>query len=511
MARIIDAFTGWEMQYAVDPASGKPPVGGIVLEDVAHHSYTFAREIRLIGIRLNVEEVTPQDTVVGSTSYFLPLADPPFTVGVVEEKSPTAIQSQPGMKNAFQWLQEFDDALFMKSYFQNGGKPVGYVVRADYSLPLKYVDGKWPNSEFGEISISQRYLFSRLSNVPPHEPSGGLEAARFFPITGFEIKPRAGGPREPHKNRFRVGSIRFDYRLHLKLDSAFDPPKPGSPQRYGNNAGLFRDEESAASIVAPTALVSDWGVSRVAFAAVEKPVILEVATYGLWEGAPLIGPRTSGKKVVIDHAEHCWDNIHWWGARGLGQPMISAPGAFHAAHMHWRWGGAGSGLRGTIPEIDRPAVSAGNDKYWWQFEGQRILVDPAVWIQTIRFAVTRNHAALNPRSSGVTLESLSREDWQSLFTGLGRPGDIEAGEDIVLWYSTEVHRETTFPTEEEDGKFVRPAKTFRSANAGSVFLHGIFFAHGPERKGSKRGSDSAQHRPRDAAKIRAEAKWLRNA
>jgi hypothetical protein len=32
-----------------------------------------------------------------------------------------------------------------------------------------------------------------------------------------------------------------------------------------------------------------------------------------------------------------WDNIHWWG--GYKKFHIpSAPEAFHAAHLHWRWG-----------------------------------------------------------------------------------------------------------------------------------------------------------------------------
>ncbi|SJM29271.1 hypothetical protein [Mesorhizobium delmotii] len=510
MARIIDAITGWEMQYFADGA-GKPPAGGVVLEEVSHHSYTFAKDIRLIGIRLQVEEVSPQNTVVNTRSHFLPLSDPPFVVGRIEEKSPTQIQSVPGMQNAFQKLREFDDALFMKNYFQSNGRPVGYVVRADYTLPLKYVDATWPNSEFSEIDISQRFLFSRLANVPPHEPGGVLEAARCHPITRFEIISRAGGAKEPSKNRFRISSIRFDYRLHLRLDTAFDPPKPGAPARTGNNAGLFRDEEMATSAAAPLAPAFDWAVSQVAFAAAEKPLILEVATVGLWEGAPLVGPRFSGNKTTIKQAPHCWDNVHWWGARGLGQPMISAPGAFHAAHIHWRWGGAGSTFRSTIPEIDTPKAPPGNEGYWWQSDGARILVDPAIWIQTIRIAVTRNRPNLNPLTPGVKLESLSTEDWNTLFTGLGTPVDIEAGDQIVLWYSAEVHRQTVFPTEHDEGKLERRSKTFLAGDAGSVFLHGIFFAHGAERSGFATGTRSAEHRPRSAATIRSERKWMRPA
>ena len=335
-------------------------------------------------------------------------------------------------------------------------------MRADYALPTEFIDSRWPNSVFAGLTVSQRFLFSRTAHVPPHEPGSVLNAARCHPLTVYRFTPKPDGAIDPSKDRYRISSIRFDYRIALTLDSRYDAPDPQGTTRLPNNAGLFRDTENA--VVSPagplTVLgklgivpISAWAASQVAFAAVEKPLLLEVATRGLYEGAPLIGPRSSGNAADAAKAPRCWDNVHWWGARGAGQPMISAPGAFHAAHVHWRWGGAGSivgrafGRPAVIPEIDIPAVPAGAEGYWWQREGMRLLVDPAIWIQSIRVAVTRVDTLPDPRDPGVLLEQLSRQDWSSMFTDTGPPRSIEAGGDIVLWYSAEVHSQTRFPAE----------------------------------------------------------------
>jgi hypothetical protein len=516
--RVNDVGTGWDFTYRT-AIGAYPPPGGIIVEDARHHMHNFAREIRLVGIWLKVEEVTPQDGVVDTRSHFLALTEPPFRLGPIRELTPTRVE-QPGMPRMWHTLQEFDDALFMKTYFTAGHPSVGFVLRADHLLPAEYVSARWPNSEFVQLKVSQRFLFSRLGTVPPHEPGGVLPAARCHPMTTYDLTPRPDGAVDRTRNRYRIGSIRFDYRLHLTLDSRHDAPVPPGQPRSANNAGLFRDEDSVASAAAPFVLsgkvapsvLSEWAASQVAFAAVEKPLVLEVATLGLWEGAPLIGPRTSGHASSAAKAPRCWDNIHWWGARGRGQPMISAPGAFHAAHVHWRWGGAGSSTaRGTIPEIDTPAVPPGAAGYWWQRDGMRILVDPAIWIQTIRVAVTRADP-LNPNTPGVRLEQLSKEDWASLFTRL--PALIEDGDDIVLWYSAEVHRETKFPAEYYStllGKSFRPAATFRSASGGTVFLHGLFFAHQAENSQFGTGTTKPEHRPTSADAIRSAPRWYRTA
>jgi hypothetical protein len=192
--------------------------------------------------------------------------------------------------------------------------------------------------------------------------------------------------------------------------------------------------------------------------------------------------------------------------------MISAPGAFHAAHVHWRWGGAGSAVRGTIPEIDTSgAPTVAQDHPWGH--ATRTLVDPDAWIQTIRVAVTKNDPSLDPSRSGVTLDSLSREDWPTLFSSLrATPASIESGEDLVLWYSTEVHRSTDFPGQYTFAIFpqrVAAATTLYTRPAGTVFIHGIFFAHNAELSGFGVGTRDPQYYARSAATIRSSPAWAR--
>ncbi len=69
------------------------------------------------------------------------------------------------------------------------------------------------------------------------------------------------------------------------------------------------------------------------------------------------------------------------------------------------------------------------------------LVDPNIWIQTLRFAIVKNEAGLDP-IKGAAPTALSKDNWASLFDpGLGwSPADINHsgnGEDIVLWFSTD--------------------------------------------------------------------------
>jgi hypothetical protein len=512
---LSDPVTHWEFQCLTDAAGTRPGPGGLVLQDVRHSQHNFARDLRVVGVRIKSEEVAPAGHVVSSRWQFLPLSDPPFVVTplTVLTPAPVAHPTIPG--RTFQYLREADDALQFNTYFKtfHGGGPgtsfIGYGVRADFDLPAAWIQATWPNCEVGGFTISQRFLFSRYSNHPPHEPGGVLFAARCHPFTRFRTTPNSAVDRS--RNYTRFASIRIDYRLHLSLDPVVSSPIRAPGYRPPQNAGLFRDEENVASPLAPFGVVVPRAVSRVAFAAVEKPLVLEVATLGLDEGLSIPGPHIS-RSAPSGSGRRTWDNIHWWGARGLGSPMISAPGAFHAAHVHWRWGGAGSVLRSTIPEIDTTGVPPGAVAHpWGAAGGGRVLVDPAVWIQTIRVAVAKNDPAWDPTQRRVRLDSLSRDDWEALFASRP-PDDILAGDDLVLWYSTEVHARTTFPEVWSRAIFptlIRGALTLRTASEGTVFLHGIFFAHNPEMGGFGVGETGPSHWPEDVGTIRAGRRWRR--
>src|SRR5688500_4130392 len=208
-------------------------------------------------------------------------------------------------------------------------------------------------------------------------------------MTRFHFHPNPAIDRT--RNRWRLDKIRFDYRLHLFVDRHHSSPT--AQPNIGNQAGLFRDEDTAytAVVTQGTRTVlrvlpgvgpqfTARGFSATAFAAVEKPLVLEVATLGLHMGTDTYFENRT------------WDNVHWWGARGAGAPMISAPGAFHAAHIHWRWGAAGSSLRSSYPEIDGTGSPI----------QERIQVDPNCWHQTIKVATTQHIPQFDPTASGVT-------------------------------------------------------------------------------------------------------------
>jgi hypothetical protein len=196
--------------------------------------------------------------------------------------------------------------------------------------------------------------------------------------------------------------------------------------------------------------------------------------------------------------------------------MISTPGAFHAAHTHWRWGSAGGSLRRTIPEIDTTGRPAGlPNRALGGAAGGSLLVDPRIWIQTIRVAVARNEPVLNPNIPSTTLDTLSKVDWKTLFSGLrASPLDISGGDEIVFWYSVEVHRDLNTPSASEftpPSYTVTPAKTYNNKLEGTVFLHGIFFAHEAELTGFGIGDTGAQHWSRSESAIRKAAQWFRDA
>jgi hypothetical protein len=511
---ISEARTGWSFNYQTDASGGHPPPGGLVLTNVQHSLHNFARDMRLIGVRLTVQEVDPPSTVVSTRSVFLPLSNPPFTVGLIQLRLPLPAASSSTPGRTFQYLQEADEALQFRTFFHDtSGNYLAFALRADYTLPPTYFTTNFPNCIYQSLDISQRFLFSPRGNDPRHEPSGGLYAARCHPIVKFEF---ARNESVDMSQRFtRIESIRFDYRMHLFLDRHHDLRINQTLEQLGNQAGLFRDGESLrigsaigggiggglseilGGIVPAIRRGVAEAVSAALFAAIEKPLVLEVATVGLDKGLSVF---SAGGRSRLG-----WDNVHWWAVRGTGT-YISAPGAFHAAHIHWRWGAPASGG----PQFDTSGVPVPVQQSPLAGGIRGALVDPEAWIQTIRVAVTRNERALDPTQPNVQLENLCRADWLTLFTGLRptrpTPQDIFSGGDLVFWYSTEVHRSVTIPAYEST-----PSRTYTGGRKGSVFLHGIFFAHDPEIGGVQVGTTQAQHWPKSISTIRSSPEWFRTA
>ncbi|HEY7577118.1 MAG TPA: hypothetical protein VH855_05940 [Acetobacteraceae bacterium] len=512
--KLSDPATGWSFDCLTDTA-GNPLPGGIVLQNVKHDQHNLARDVRVIGFWLTIETVDPPNTIASTASQFHLLDATNFTVSAVRILTPAPVTA-PGGGGTFQYLKEADTALYFSGYFKDsGGNSIAYGVASKFDAP-NLLSGQ-TNCEFAGLTVEQIFLFSRYGNSPKHEPSGGLSAARLHPMVRYAFA--ANGSFDATKRSTRIASIRFDYRLNLVVDRHYDVATNAGLQQLGNQAGLFADSDTALGTVVTSIGSTIWnlstsaGLSSGSFDAVEKPLVLEVMGPGLAKGFPTFATSTAGGQQIN---VRCWDNIHWWGARGAGQPIISAPGAFHAAHIHWRWGGAARAARVGGSQTFNPQtwpkgipMSPAQQGMWGP------LVDPGIWMQSIRVAVTKNDARLDPMR-GAAPTNLSKSDWKTLFTGLRPvPDDISAGDDLVLWYSTEVHREvTTLPSSAQGSPpffLPPPAQTFRAATSGTVFIHGLFFAHDAEKTGFTVGSTAPAYAPRSEATIRSGKSWFRAA
>jgi hypothetical protein len=479
-----DQLTGWSFETPTD-SSGNPPSGGLVMQQMRHQGHNFARDIRMIGLWIEVEHVDDSGKVTTVDNPVLRILDPAFgfTPSAIQKLEPVPIVNHPGWKEKFEWLKDFDDALNFSDYIQDPqGTYSGYGVKVVYDAPdLMHILGH-DDCEHSGLTIEQVTLFSRYSDEPAHEPFGLVAGARCHPLVRYEFKKNQNV--NLSRAHSRIASIRFDFRLHLYLDS--DYQTTNAPQnRTGtkNQAGVFADHDSP-------------GVHRrittLSFAMAEKPVVLEMSAPGL-----VMGYHSSGNLVgKLDplHDIDCWDNLHWWGLRAAKNTYISAPGAFHAAHMHWRWGSVLGLASGDLAPYMGSLIDTGQ-----HFNPGVPLVDPAIPLQTIRLAVTQNKGRFSLDKNPIY--NLTEMDWESLFETNNNPPPqkIEDGDDIVLWYSTRVHTHLPF------------MPNLKSNLSGTVFLHGMFFPHDPEDDFVTVGSTSAEHFDRSESQIIKANKWFRPA
>lgn len=505
--------TEWRFSCVTAGTSMNPPPGGIVLQDITHDGHNFAKDIRVIGFWVEMETVAPGGVVAPLPKQFFLLEAPNFAVSPITVLRP-APMTIPATGRTFAYLREVDSALDFGAYFKDSaGNYVAFGVKAEFQAATFF--SRFTSCELLGLTVEQIFLFSAYGHDPRHEPSGALSAARCHPMLKYTTSPN------PALNRMlpytRIRNIRFDYRLHLYIDRHHNTATNAGLTQLGNQAGLFADSDSLASTTASAIGSTLWnlsrstGVTRGSFEAVEKPLVLEVTAPGLANGFPLY---SSSPASQASSAVRCWDNVHWWGARGPGAPLISTPGAFHAAHIHWRWGGAASPKVGGNPRFQGswPSGQAANPVTGGKWGP---VVDPNIWMQTIRIAVVKNDPRLDPARTPAT--NLSRADWKTLFDpGLrAAPADISAGDDIVLWYSVEVPREVTVPgfsTFTPPNYTTTPTTAYQARSPGTVFLSGIFFAHDAEVTGTFVGSTAPAHRPRSESTIRTPPlQWFRPA
>jgi hypothetical protein len=539
----------WFMNYDTEK-DGSLPNGGIILRHVRHDNYNLAKEIRVVGFWIEFETFTNEKSTK-KESRFYPLDKVTFNYNnsgkplLLDERSDVLKKKVQDLKDKKLYDQQpkqdkekyarylgiLDDLQdFSKYNFIKG-------IQASYSLKN---DFNFTNCEFGGLMITQTYLFSDYQKSPAHEPSGGLMATRLFPL----IKTQFIAPKNPPfdkeaKIQTKINSIRIDYKFHPCLDTylyssdvqkqvnattnaQWDEKQKQNPASYTNDkihilknkpqqAGVFIDRESVSYIKG-----GFGGAEDAIFEAAEKPLIYEMAGIGLAKGTPFYMNEDGDFKT--------WDNIHWWGGyKNIHIP--SAPGAFHALHLHWRWGGAAQG--GILPPYPKSGkesqfIKSGvpskvlNDKRYLKFLGP--LVDPKIWIQSIRFAIVKYNKIEDESTTTKDFGEKFKNKIEQPTTNLKR---IDNGEDLLLWYSIELHREVILPEYYDEDIALAPGnmrvkiqeETFITSLTGTVFIHGLFFAHEQEPKDPPItvGSTDEEYFPKKKTKIIKEMKFNRDA
>lgn len=142
-----------------------------------------------------------------------------------------------------------------------------------------------------------------------------------------------------------------------------------------------------------------------------------------------------------------------------GSVAPSAPGAFHALHMHWRW----------ARDFQSGAVLTGEASGDPQFSAMSqggILVDPRIDYQWLEIAVVVNKdlpADIRDHSTQIFSDCFTQRKGQGV-----DPAPIADGGDLILYYSAQI------PVQSRSFNLAYNASKFFE---GQVFVHGLFFAH----------------------------------
>lgn len=436
-----------------DVGQGWVPRGGIVLRNVFHKGHRLAYEIGVVGIVVMPGAVSKKN---GHGAKYLILGPPDF---VQVDASGTPLTSGTNF-----------DPLVPKATNGITGLPGNFSVfdtDHDVTLMVRWRSNlKLYGSDSDYLWVTQKYILTKYDNNPAHEPTGGLMAARLHPLVELKYgKPNDGW----------VASFRVDYRMQLSLNFWLSRTSVKEPDSFlgiptgtkttvvearkttsgklKNAAGVFADND-----VVDVKGALDNGIAGGAFRAAEKPLVAEILTSGY---------NTPGVKIN-------WDNVHWWGA-GENWIPASAPGSFHAIHMHWRWAKFGAqfpyppvvddGITYPNP-LNAPAPHVGEKQFSGPGYGGA-LVDPGISNQAIRIAVVANQGL------PADMHKHRSESFDTFFEQLAtaRKVKIDNGEELVLYYSAEIPLPKRSRSEKENEK---------AELKGTVCIHGLYFAHDPE-------------------------------
>ncbi|AXG69594.1 hypothetical protein KORDIASMS9_01819 [Kordia sp. SMS9] len=474
---------------------------GLTLKDVSHNGYRMAYDIGVIAIWVYPKKNLVDENGQTYKPYKLVLGHKDFEQ-VNDDYSELRSDFKAEKKAKDNTVNS--NSVGSLANFNTYKKSIEHVITASWKSRKKL---------FGEKSshlyITQKYILTDYNDVPAHEPTGGIFAARMHPITKIYYENRNDG---------YLYSIRVDYRLHLNLDTYPEKQETGVYVGYGygssdtfsrvqkenvlnNHAGLFKDVDG---------LEFGLPANRAVFESSEKPIIAEIFSDGIIRGSNkrLIENRNYtnfwGKKKEEQTIQNTWDNIHWWGAGG--NIHASAPGAFHALHIHWRWAEI---LQRKDSIYDITGIThEGEEQFVGQSKGG-VLTDPRIQNQSIRFAIVKNDSLPKWDHSEHSTENFG--DFFENLHGVPEPILIgtkpDEGANLVLYYSTEVFAEKQ-PYGRVSARGLGSEGVIKVPLEGNVFLHGIFFAHQDEKSsGTLVGSQYSYYINPDKPN---ETAWKRN-
>jgi hypothetical protein len=489
----------WEMQVDMDDATETLPSsnGGIILKNVKHDDYNLAKDIRVTRIWIFGHDGEKE---IAEDFKLIWKDDNHNTPGAQFDLLDFRLKSD-GKK-----IKAGTDQVHQNEVFRRYA-PIGYIV-AKYKIIHK------PESYFFKVGdepfyFEQRVLMCDYGRNPAHEPGAVLDAARFFPLTSFLT------------NNPKVLRVRVDYRTEAGLDvflrirkfASFSESKSAFPQSRiiktsellktilhreptvdelaeikgkPNQAGIFRDDEGIPDLITGgiEVFANDDLLDDLFFAG-EKPVPYEIVASGLINGRPgsKIGedgskkssqPEITPLNIPVDQTT--WDNIHIWGGfdwKDGEKPLPSSPGAFHSFHLHWRWGYV-SGYPSVKEKLKIGATGSyatsafGDDQFKGVVVGKYpdvggALVDSRLKNQSIVFALTRTIS--NTEYSWAADDFPSSEIFRDLFAQNLAPRALFQGTNIIFWLSFEAIRDKNL-----------------DLFAGTLFIHGFYFAHNPEQE-----------------------------
>jgi hypothetical protein len=481
----------WEAEYLLEN-DGTLPDNGIILQNIKHAHYNYAKDVRVIGFWIEFESYENHRSV-DTFPLFFPYRKAYFNFenASMEDKGAKFQMSKKRrikkaetgiLSNLFNSNDQGFDARAVAESL-GAFNQYGFIdgLRAQTELKNNFETWGFRNCQYSSVEITQTYLFSKYSNNPSHEPTGGLTAARFFPLITYNFIENPIFDKSV--KHFRVKSIRADIRMHNKLDTFIQSDILDASASHNqllptndevlkilreqpNQAGVFRDRDSMYMLLTGKFVdlfnpYDDWGASatRQIFQDMEKPLVYELIAKGLYKSS-----------YILKDGEWGWDNIHWWG--GYKQYHIpSAPGAFHAFHFHWRWSGTvyAAEMRlsyspifdGTF--IDKP-FKTGLES-WEGVAPVAALVDPHIGYQSLEFAIVKNNKQLN-----LNKQITTTYNFKKMHTDVSSsPQRILDGDDIVLWLGIKVHQEIKLLTNNEMQEV--------SGLNGTILIQGMFFAH----------------------------------